>query len=120
MDDARVWQFEESLWTADADHYREAIDEECVMVVPTQPYVVSGAVAVQAVIDTPRWTDVKITERKVSRPEEGLVVAAYKVTASKDASASYEAYCTSTYRRLGHDDWRVVQHQQTPPSALSH
>ena len=120
MDDARVWEFEESLWTADADHYRNAIDDQCVMVVPTDPFVLGGSAAIQAVINTPRWTEVEITDRLVSRPEEGLIVVAYKVSAAKDGDGRYTAYCTSTYRRLGHDDWRVVQHQQTPPAALQH
>lgn len=118
MDDARVWEFEESLWTADADHYREAIDDACVMVVPTHPYVVEGQEAIQAVIDTPRWSDVALSDRKVSRPQEGLIVVAYKVEASKGEAERYTAYCTSTYRRLAHDEWRVVQHQQTPPASL--
>ena len=118
MEDARVWQFEDSLWTADADHYREAVDEACVMVLPTEPYVLAGSTAIQAVINTPQWSDVEISQRQVSRPEEGLIVVAYKVAASKEGQGRYEAYCTSTYRRLSHSDWRVVQHQQTPPLAM--
>lgn len=39
MNDERVWQFEESLWTGDADHYRECIDDSCLMVIPAEPYV---------------------------------------------------------------------------------
>ena len=27
----------------------------------------------------------------------------------------YVAYCTSTYQRVGEQDWRVIQHQQTVP-----
>ena len=115
MDDDRVWTFEESLWTADAEHYRESIDDECLMVVPTPPFVMSGEEAIAAVSATPRWTDVSFTERRVARPQEGLIVIAYQVRASKDGEDVYEAHCTSTYRRRGHEDWTVIQHQQTPP-----
>lgn len=115
MEDQRVWSFEESLWTADAAHYRESIDAECLMVLPKPPYVMSGAQAMDAVSATPRWSSVELSERQVARPQEGLIVVAYKATASKDDGEDYEAHCTSTYRRLGHDDWKVVQHQQTPP-----
>ena len=115
MDDARIWTFEESLWTATPEHYRESIDNECLMVVPTPPCVMSGEEAVAAVSATPRWTDVSFTERRVARPQEGLIVIAYQVRASKDGEEAYEAHCTSTYRRRGHEDWTVVQHQQTPP-----
>ena len=32
MEDSRVWEFEKSLWTGDADHYRASIDDDCLMV----------------------------------------------------------------------------------------
>lgn len=118
MNDTRVWEFEESLWTGSAEHYRELIDTECVMVLPHPPYVTAAEEAIQAVSDTPRWSRVVLSDRQVKRPQEGLIVIAYKAEAYHDDEKGYEAYCTSTYRRLEHDVWRVVQHQQTPPVAL--
>lgn len=118
MDDARVWTFEQGLWTGDADHYRELVDKDCLMVLPAEPHILGGSAAIEAVAKTPRWTSVDITEGQISRPEEGLIVVAYKAHAEKDGEAGYEAWCTSTYRRLEHDVWRVVQHQQTPPLSL--
>ena len=115
MEDERIWSFEESLWTADAEHYRESIDAECLMVLPTPPYVMSGSQAVEAVASTPRWSKVELSEQQVARPQEGLIVIAYQARAERDGAPPYEAHCTSTYRRLGHEDWKVVQHQQTPP-----
>ena len=115
MDDDRVWAFEESLWKADAEHYRESIDDNCLMVVPAPPFVLQGAEAVDAVSQTPRWTEVVFDQKQIVRPEEGLIVVAYSVKASRSDEEPYQAHCTSTYRRLGHEDWRVVQHQQTPP-----
>lgn len=122
MDDDRVWAFEESLWTGDAQHYREAIDAACLMVVPMPPYVLEGADAVAAVSDTPRWDRVTLDDRRVVRPQEGLIVVGYTARAERGGEGSgagagegYVAHCTSTYRRLAHDEWRVVQHQQTPP-----
>lgn len=113
MDDDRVWNFETGLWTGDTDHYRSLIDDACVMVLPTPPFAFTGEAAVQAVSGTPRWSGAVLDYRHVARPEEGLIVIAYHVKASRD-SETYEARCTSTYRRRGHDDWQVVQHQQTP------
>lgn len=115
MEDDRVWAFEESLWTADPQHYQESIDDECLMVVPAPPFVLKGQEAIDAVKNTPRWSKVVFSEQKVSRPQEGLIVIAYKAEADKEGAAPYTAHCTSVYRRLGHDDWKVVQHQQTPP-----
>lgn len=85
------------------------------MVLPAPPHVLAGREAIEAVSDTPRWTRVELTDRQVQRPQEGLIVIAYKAHAERDGIAPYTAFCTSTYRRLGHEDWRVVQHQQTPP-----
>ena len=115
MDDDRVWAFEESLWTADAEHYRKSIDDECLMVLPAPPFVFSGEQSIKAVSETPRWSRVELSERRVSRPQEGLIVVAYRARAEREGSGGYEAHCTSTYRRLEHEEWRVVQHQQTPP-----
>jgi hypothetical protein len=118
VEDDRIWSFEESLWTATPDHYRESIDEQCLMVLPAPPFVISGAQSVEAVSQTPRWSRVELTERQVARPQEGLIVIAYKARGEREGVPPYEAYCTSTYRRLGHEEWKVVQHQQTvSPSA---
>ena len=117
MDDNRVWSFEKSLWVGDADHYRELVDGECLMVLPHPPFVMSGKQAIEAVANTPRWSNIDISNGQISRPQEGLIVIAYNAKASRDDEI-YEANCTSTYRRLSHDEWRVVQHQQTPPLAI--
>ncbi|MBW6531086.1 DUF4440 domain-containing protein [Sphingomonas sp. RRHST34] len=115
MEDGRVWAFEESLWTADAEHYRESIDESALMVVPQPPYVLESEAAVEAVSRTPRWDAVRFSDQRIVRPQEGLIVVAYKVEASKGGGKTYVAHCTSTYRRIEHERWTVVQHQQTPP-----
>ena len=115
MDDSRVWNFEHSLWVASPDEYRAKVDGECQMVLPHPPYVLSGQAAIQAVIDTPRWDEVELTERRISRPQEGLIVVGYHAQAKGADAQPYTAYCTSTYRRIEHDHWVVVQHQQTPP-----
>ena len=85
------------------------------MVLPEPPFVFVGHSAVDAVTQTPRWSKVELSDRHVSRPQEGLIVIAYKAHAEQDGKSPYDAHCTSTYRRLAHDEWRVVQHQQTPP-----
>ena len=121
MDDDRIWAFEESLWTASHEHYAESIDEACLMVLPAPPHVFTGAQSIAAVSSTPRWDHVDLSERQVSRPQEGLIVIAYRAEASR-GEERYVAHCTSTYRHLPgaqgdrtEDRWQVVQHQQTPP-----
>lgn len=114
MNDDRIWQFEESLWTADAAHYHRSIDDACLMVIPAQPFILTGQEAADAVSTTPRWTEVVFSNTRVARPQEGLIVIAYHVEARRPGADPYSANCTSTYRRLAHEEWRVIQHQQTP------
>ena len=113
MEDERLWSFEESLWTEGPDNYREKVDPEVVMVLPRPPFVLAGSAAIDAVADTPVWDRAELTERQVSRPQEGLIVIGYHVAASR-GDEEYQAHCTSVIRRLEHEVWRVVQHQQTP------
>ena len=119
MQDARIWEFEESLWTGSAEHYRESIDPQCLMVLPEPPFVMAGQQAIDAVSDTPRWSRVTTTQRQVVRPEEGLIVVAYQAEAFRADEKAYQAYCTSTYRRVAHEKWKVVQHQQTLPPTVN-
>ena len=53
------------------------------------------------------------------RPQEGLIVVAYQAEAFRDDEKAYQAYCTSTYRRVAHEKWKVVQHQQTLPPTVN-
>lgn len=118
MEDGRVWAFEESLWTGDAENHREKIDDECLMALPTKPFVFTGQQAIEAVSNTPRWSEVRFSDQQIARPQEGLIVIAYAAEARRDGEV-YQAYCTSTYRRLSHEEWRVVQHTQVLPPTSS-
>lgn len=117
MNDDEVWDYEQSLWTADEAHYRESIDPACLMVVPAPPYVVDGEAAVAAVSKTPRWTKADFSEQRIARPADGVVVIAYRVMAEKPGAEAYDARCTSTYRQGEAGKWTVVQHQQAPVMA---
>ncbi len=112
MDDDRVRAFEIDLWIGGEEVYRRCVSPECLMVLPEPPFVKSGEDANQAVSATPRWDRVELADLRISRPEEGMIVIAYEAPASRDEQA-YRAWCTSTYRRMGHEQWEVVQHQQS-------
>ena len=113
MDDERVRAFEEALWKGGRDVYERGVDPECLMALPEPPFILSGRDAIEAVADTPLWENVALDDLKISRPQEGLIVLAYQAEASRGAE-TYRARCTSVYRRHAHQEWKVVQHQQTP------
>lgn len=115
VDDNSIWEFERSLWTGSAEHYRDSIADDCLMVIPKPPYVMSGVKAIEAVSDTPRWSKLDLDEQRIERVGDDIIVIAYKAEANRDGAEPYIAYCTSTYSRGAGGTWQVVQHQQTPP-----
>ncbi len=112
MEDERVWAHEERLWSGATDAFARGVDASCLIVVPAAPFVMEGAEAVNAIAQLPRWQAVSFAHGRIARPQDGLIVAAYKATANRENEENYTAWCTSTYRRVAHDDWRLVQHQQ--------
>jgi len=112
MDDKRIIDFERALWVGEADVYRRCVSQDCLMVVPAQPFLLRGDEAIKMVERTPRWSAVDFADFKIERPIEGVIVVGYRVSASRGAER-YDAYCTSTYQRVADHDWRVIQHQQT-------
>ena len=120
MEDQRVWAFEESLWTGDAENYREKVHPDCVMALPSPPFIFDGNAAIEAVSDTPRWAKAAFADGRISRPKYGLIAIAYNVHAQRDGEDAYEAHCTSTYLLDEDKDvWHVVQHSQVPKLAMS-
>ena len=114
MDDSRIIEFERALWVGGGDVYRRYVAEDCLMVLPEQPFLLRGEQAIASVEQTPRWEEVDFSNFEINRAQEGLIVVAYEVEASRGGE-TYRAYCTSTYQRVGEHDWRVIQHQQTVP-----
>lgn len=99
------------------DVYERLIDDDCVMALPAEPFVFSRDAAIEAVTNTPRWEDVRFSDRRIVRPQDGLIAIAYKADAER-GEEQYSAYCTTTMRRVAHDVWRVVAHSQLVPAAI--
>ena len=113
MTDEEAWAMEREFWTGGAEHYREAIDPACVMAFPAQAGIIARPEIARSLADAPRWASVHMTETQVARPDDDLLLLAYKAEGRREGAAPYSAYCTSTYHRSG-GRWRLVQHQQTP------
>lgn len=117
MEDERIWAMEEKLWHGGEEVYDRLVDENVVMALPAEPFLFTRDQAKAAVKDTPRWEEVRFSDQKVTRPEEGLIVIGYQVEASR-GEERYRCYASSTLMRRGHEDWTVVSHSQiVPPKA---
>jgi hypothetical protein len=106
------------LWIGEGDVYRRCVSDDCLMVVPEQPFLLRGEDAIQSVEQTPRWSDVDLSDIRINRAQEGLIVLGYRADAHR-GDERYRAYCTSTYHRVGEHEWKVIQHQQTLPPIAS-
>jgi len=118
MDDDRIIEFERALWIGEGDVYRRCVSKDCLMVVPQEPFLLRGEEAIATVEESPRWSHVDLLDLQVNRAQEGLIVIAYRADACR-GQERFEAFCTSTYQRVGEHDWRVIQHQQTLAPAFT-
>jgi hypothetical protein len=114
MEDQCAWTLEESLWTGDPKGYASRIDPACLMVIPAEPHILAADTALDSMTRAPRWSRITFRDSRISRPAKGLIVLAYTAQARKPDGTRYVAHCSSTWRRKRHEDWRLVQHQQTP------
>ncbi|MCA1491710.1 DUF4440 domain-containing protein [Sinorhizobium alkalisoli] len=112
MDDDEAWELERRLWLEGAGAYQSLVADECLMAF--QPVgILAGSEIVRALDGASRWQDVTMTERRIARPTEAIIVLAYRAQGRRDVDSPYTAHCTSTYAQIG-AEWRLVQHQQTP------
>jgi hypothetical protein len=113
MQEPTIWKLEQDLWTGGAARFSAELDDGCLVALPPPVGILAGRPAiVESIAGAPRWTSVAMTEREMARPDDGLVVLAYRAEAHRGDDV-YRAYCSSSYHR-GARGWRLVQHQQTP------
>ena len=113
MNDTQVWDFEKELWVGGREAYDRQVSKQVLMALPAKPFLYDQQAAIAAVKDTPVWEEAEFVERHVERPGEGLISLAYRVHA-KRGEQNYKALCTSVIQHVDGDEWRVIQHQQTP------
>ena len=54
-----------------------------------------------------------MSDQRLARSGDSIAMVGYRGAGTRIDGSRYEAWCTTTYRAAG-DDWRVIQHQQTP------
>jgi hypothetical protein len=113
MSDEEAWAIEESLWLKGPTVYDALLDRQCVIAFSAPVGLLQGHEILESLKGAPRWAEVAMTERTVSRPDAGTVVLGYRARSQRTGAEPYSAYCTSTYRYRA-DAWLLIQHQQTP------
>lgn len=113
MDEQQVWTLEERLWLEGEPAYGELVSGECLMAFPAPVGILKGVEITESLRGAPRWSSVRMNQRAVARPDNGVMVLAYLALAEREGAGPYVAYCTSTWRAR-EDRWRLIQHQQSP------
>lgn len=107
-----LWAIEHRLWTGGVQAYEKTMAPECVMVFPQPAGILDHPAILEALKGAPRWDDIGFDRPTASQIDEGTIVLAYLGRGLKGVD-TYEALCSSTYRRIS-GEWRIIQHQQTP------
>jgi hypothetical protein len=107
-----LWHSERQLWLEGVDAFQAIVHPDCIMAFAAPIGVMKGKAIIESLEDAPRWADVEMSLQTSSQIGNATILA-YFAKARRAGASGYSAYCTSTYIREG-DDWRIVQHQQTP------
>jgi hypothetical protein len=84
--------------------YDRKVSDDVVMALPHDPWCLDGPQAREAVKATPRWERAEFLDKRVERPQEGLIVIAYRVKASlgeRQYHACAPARCAGWNTRSG-------------------
>ena len=107
-----IWEAEESLWLGGRLAYAALMAPDCLMAFP-QIGVLGPDEVLHSLDKTPRWQEVRMSERQQAGGGETCVLA-YRAEARRDrGDGRYRALCTSSWRRDG-GMWKLIQHHQTP------
>lgn len=113
-DEDTLWAMEERFWTEGADSARTMTAKGAVFVLPYPVGILRGDQIWREGLVAQRWRSVAFSERCFAQ-EKDVAILAYHVSAERDGTPIYEAYCTSSY--LSDDGtWLRMAHQQTPTS----
>jgi hypothetical protein len=114
LPDEAVWDLETRFWQGDEAFYDAWLAAQALMVFPDPTGILDRTAILASIRGTPRWTDVRFTQDRLTRPAAGVVVVAYRVEARREGhDAAYAAWVSSTYTRSD-GVWSLALHQQTP------
>lgn len=119
MDEPTLLAMEERFWRGGAEHYRQALADDALMVFAPPAGVLDRAGTLASIEQAPRWQAVSFSAVQVARPTADVAVLVYRARATREggSTAPYAAQCSSVYVCQGADGWRLALHQQTPLEA---
>ena len=112
MTEDAFWTLERRLWLEGIEAYKAHLHEAAVFVFP-QIGALTYADILSALENAPRWEHADFSRMQFSQPSDEVVCLAYRAVGTRAEGEPYTCFCSSTYVKAG-EDWRIIQHQQTP------
>ena len=112
-----LFELEEGFWLGDQAFFREHLDDRCLLAFPQmgEMHGVKSRDEVAATASTQpgRWRDLKISNRQLVRPAEGVAIISYRADVKRLDGEPYAALIGSAYARRA-DGWKLAFHQHSP------
>jgi hypothetical protein len=112
-----LFAIEEGFWLKGQDHFLENLDDECLLAFPQmgEMHGVKSreAVAATAATNAGRWRDLKISNRSMVKPAEGVAIISYRADVTRGDGEPYSALIGSGYAKRS-DGWKLCFHQHSP------
>ena len=111
-----LFELEEGFWLGDQAFFREHLDDRCLLAFPQmgEMHGVKSRDEVAATASTQpgRWRDLKISNRQLVRPAEGVAIISYRADVKRFDGEPYAALVSSAYVKRG-DGWKLAFHQHS-------
>jgi hypothetical protein len=111
-----LFAIEEGFWLSGEDHFREHLDDECLLAFP-QMEEMHGVFLLESVAASAsmpnRWKDLKITDRTLLQATNEFAIISYRANVLRADGQPYSAIVSSGYadRKSG---WKLAFHQHSP------
>lgn len=105
---------ERKFWGGDAEFYRNNLDDRCLVTFNDMAGVKTrDEIAGMVKKDPPGWNDLKMDDKGLVEPVQGMAVLSYEARARRGNGEPYHAMVSSGYvKRDG--GWKMAFHQQSP------
>lgn len=111
-----LFRIEEGFWLSGKEHFLEHLDDQCLLAFPQmgEMHGVHSRETVAATATMPnRWRDLRMENRHLLRPIDGLAVISYRAEVKRADGEPYAALVSSAYvQREG--GWKLAFHQHSP------
>jgi hypothetical protein len=117
--DDELFDIEQGFWLSGGEHFLGHLSNACLLAFP-QMGEMHGVFTREQVAATAtpanRWRDLRVTNRYLLRPHEGVAIISYQADVTRADGQPYAALVSSAYVQEP-DGWKLAFHQHSPIQA---